>query len=265
MIKIIFSDIDGTLLNSDHVVTDRTRKALRQVVDKGVIFVPVSARMPAAIAPLLVDFLPRVPMISYNGALIQDAEGKVLLSRAFSGQEAHDFCRFLKKYFSELAWNVYSHSDWYAEDRGNSWIAREEQVVGLQSKELHLSDITELKEVHKLLIMGEPDLISQAEPVLKRAFPKLSIAQSLPYYLEVMAPGIQKGQAVAYFAREYGVDLTDTLAFGDNFNDLNMLREVGHPYVMGNAPQAIKDEIAQVTADNNHDGIAEVLESLWKD
>ena len=71
-VKIIFSDIDGTLINDALKVTPRTRQALRHAVDTGILFVPVSARMPEAIKAILKVFLPDVPMVSYNGALIQD-------------------------------------------------------------------------------------------------------------------------------------------------------------------------------------------------
>lgn len=76
MVKIIFSDIDGTLINDTLKVTPKTRRALRHAVDTGILFVPVSARMPEAIKPILKDFLPDVPMISYNGALTKMNKGK---------------------------------------------------------------------------------------------------------------------------------------------------------------------------------------------
>lgn len=69
MVKIIFSDIDGTLINDALKVTPRTRQALRHAVDTGILFVPVLARMPEAIKPILKDFLPDVPMISYHDFL----------------------------------------------------------------------------------------------------------------------------------------------------------------------------------------------------
>lgn len=75
-----------------------------------------------------------------------------------------------------------------------------------------------------------------------------------------MASGITKGKAVTELATSYGVELGDTIAFGDNFNDLDMLQTVGKGYVMGNAPTDLKSLIGDVTTDNNHDGIAEVLE-----
>lgn len=122
--------------------------------------------------------------------------------------------------------------------------------------------IGHLSEVHKLLLMGEPEKMVTLEEKLKELYPGLSIARSLPYYIEVMANGIQKGRAVSLLADHYGVDTSETLAFGDNFNDLDMLEVAGEAYVMANAPQEVKERVGHVTASHNHDGIALVLEKF---
>ncbi|WP_161978443.1 Cof-type HAD-IIB family hydrolase [Streptococcus sp. S784/96/1] len=259
---IIFSDIDGTLINKDLVVTPRTRKVLILAVKSGHMFVPVSARMPEAIKPLISDFLPDTPIISYNGALVQDASGKVIDSKVMTPSEAVAICRFLEEQVPDVAWNVYSGSYWFSQNRSNFWIAREEDVVSLNSTEVSLEDIENLDEVHKLLLMGEPEVIVTLEDKLKQLFPQLSIARSLPYYIEVMASGIEKGRAVTLFAQHYGIEMADTIAFGDNYNDLDMLKAVGKGFVMANGPKEVQEMIGQVTSDHNHDGIAEILEEL---
>ncbi|MGT2907726.1 Cof-type HAD-IIB family hydrolase [Streptococcus dentiloxodontae] len=262
MVKIIFSDIDGTLLNEDLMVSKKTRQILSQAVGKGILFVPVSARMPEAIKPIIGDFLPAVPIISYNGAFIQDIQGNVIGSTPMSSQLARAICQYVETERAEIAWNVYSGEIWLSQDRKNTWIAREERVVGLQSQEADLERIGHLPEVHKLLLMGEPELIAVLEEELKQLYPELSIARSLPYYLEIMAAGIHKGQAVRTLAQHYGVAMADTIAFGDNFNDLDMLEAVGEGYVMANGPEEVKKRIGRVTADHNHDGIAQALEKI---
>ena len=95
---------------------------------------------------------------------------------------------------------------------------------------------------------------------LKEDYPDLSIAKSLPHLIEVMATGIDKGQAVKALADYYYVPISETMAFGDNYNDLEMLETVGQGILMGNAPQALQERIGKVTLDHNHDGIAQVLE-----
>lgn len=262
MIKIIFSDIDGTLINSDFQVTPRTKKAIKKATDQGLIFVPVSARMPEAIIPIINSIDITSPIISYNGALVSDSDGTILSSTPMSTNLAREIAELIEKHQPKIAWNVYSHSTWLAQTKESSWIEREENIVGVKSKRVAIDSINSLPEVHKLLLMGDPDVITPFERELKRRYPQLSIAKSAPYFIEIMAQGITKSHAIKVFGKNRQIDMADTIAFGDNYNDLDMLKTVGQGYVMGNAPDDIKEIIGQVTADNNHDGIATVLENM---
>lgn len=260
--KIIFCDIDGTLINDHLIVTNRTKQAIRARIGMGDLFVPVSARMPKAIKPLLKDFLADTPIISYNGAYIQDQNGQELSSSSMVIQIGQDICTYIESEHPSIAWNVYSGEEWLSNDRSNFWVSREEEVVGISSREIKSDDLSKLNSIHKVLLMGDPEEIEIVEKTLKERYSELSIAQSYPYYLEIMSAGIDKGQAVQELAKYFGVEMSHTIAFGDNFNDLDMLQVVGCGYLMGNAPEKLKKIIANHTADNNHDGIASVLENL---
>lgn len=264
MIRIIFSDIDGTLINDQLVVTEKTRQALLRAHKQGCLIVPVSARMPKAIQPILDGFLPTFPIISYNGALIQDEQGRQLFSHGMKKEDALSICHQVAN-TSDVVWNVYSGDSWYSQTRQNSWVLREEEVVGLQSYQADLTEIEQLPEIHKLLLMGEAASIAELEKSLTKSYPHLSIAKSYPYYLEIMAAGIQKGQAVTRLADHYGIDLVDTIAFGDNFNDLDMLLAVGQGFVMENGPEAVRKKVGKTTASHNHDGIALVIKQYFTD
>lgn len=261
MIKIIFSDIDGTLINSEFQVTEKTKNSIQRAVNQGIIFVPVSARMPEAIKPIMDSIGITSPIISYNGALIQNQGEETIASHPMETQTAQEICRFVQQEYPKIAWNVYSFHSWYAMNRQHEWVAREEEIVGLESKEASLLDLANLEAVHKVLLMGEPKGIAALENDLKKRYSDLSISQSAPYFIEVMAKGIEKGQAVRTFTDYLDVDRTATIAFGDNYNDLDMLKTVGKGFVMSNGPAAVREAIGNVTADNNHDGIAEILDT----
>ncbi|MGV3200655.1 HAD family hydrolase, partial [Streptococcus thoraltensis] len=117
MVKIIFSDIDGTLINDQLQVTQRTRDAIVSAVENGNLFVPVSARMPEAIKPIIRDFLPKTPIISYNGAYIQDENGQEIASSPMATDTGIAMCRYLEKEHPGIAWNVYSGEKWLSQDR----------------------------------------------------------------------------------------------------------------------------------------------------
>ncbi|MGT2712774.1 Cof-type HAD-IIB family hydrolase [Streptococcus oriscaviae] len=262
MYQIVFSDIDGTLIQSDFQVGLRTKTAIRRVVDQGKIFVPVSARMPRAIQPIVDSLGISCPIISYNGALIQDETGEVLFSQGMDIGQVRAICRFIEEQHEAIAWNVYSYDRWYAQIRPSEWVDREEAIVQVDAERVELAALEQLELAHKVLLMGSPLLIPALEVSLKEEYPELSIAQSAPYFIEIMAAGIEKGRAVANFAACKGVDLANTMAFGDNYNDIEMLKTVGLGVVMGNAPDDIRSQFDCVTADHNHDGIALILEGV---
>jgi dTDP-4-dehydrorhamnose reductase len=94
--KIIFSDVDGTLLNSDHKVLPGTVYAIRELKKKGIPFVIISARSPSGIRPILEENNFTCPMISYSGALILDEDENVLYSEGFSREDAAEMVRFIE-------------------------------------------------------------------------------------------------------------------------------------------------------------------------
>lgn len=258
--QIIFSDIDGTLLNQDHQVTPATARAIKSCVDNGLYFVPVSARMPEAIRPIIDGIGIPSPIIAYNGALIQAQDGAVVDSKTIAMPEVLSVCRTVENLGQDLAWNIYSYSDWYSSHQGHDLVHNEEVVVALESQVADLDQLDSLKEAHKVLVMCPPSRTDQVLQALKQGYSDLSIAKSAAHLIEVMAAGIDKGQAVKTLADYYSVPINETLAFGDNYNDLEMLETVGHGILMGNAPKALQDRIGQVTLDHNHDGIAKVLQ-----
>ncbi|WEV60104.1 Cof-type HAD-IIB family hydrolase [Streptococcaceae bacterium ESL0729] len=261
--KLIFSDLDGTLLNGENTVSKKTAEAIKRVILEGSDFIPVSARMPEAIAPIMESIGVTTPIISYNGALIQDENGEIVFSKTMDAKEAAGICDFVARNLVGVVWNAYSYSTWLVQNKEDYWIKKEEASVSLTSKEGDIQDVSDLPSVHKLLLMGEPKVMDHILPVLKNQFPDLLIYPSAPYLIEVMGGATSKGGAVEYYSAYKDVDLKDTIAFGDNYNDLDMLKVVGQGFVMGNAPEKIKEEIGHVTADNNHDGIAQVLDRLF--
>lgn len=260
--KIIFSDIDGTLINSDLQVTPKTRDAIRKQIMHGNLFVPVSARMPKAIMTAAGQITNSCPLIAYNGALVLDEMGKPLNSQFMKSETAAEICDFVEQADSDTAWNVYSGYNWFSAMDHNDRVKREEEIVQVKSLPTSLNHIKELKGVHKVLLMGEAEVLDKMKPVLQQKYPELYMVKSAPHLLEIMIKGVKKGEGVKIMAKAFDVPMEDTWAFGDNYNDEDMLEAVGHPVLMGNAPQELQNKFENITSDNNHDGIAKALEKM---
>lgn len=257
--KLIFSDVDGTLINQDLQVTPKTRDAIRKQIMHGNIFVPVSARMPQAIMTAAGQITKVCPMVAYNGALVLDETGRPIVSKFMKAKTAVSICQYVQRENNDSAWNVYSGYDWYRSEHKSQLVQKEEDIVKVKSKPASLDVINKLKGVHKVLLMGKPGRLDQMQAELKQKFSELYIVKSAPHLLEIMVRGVSKSYGVTQLAKAFNVSLQDCYAFGDNYNDEDMLKIVGHPYLMGNAPAELKKRIGSVTLDNNHDGIAAVL------
>ncbi|MDQ0203175.1 Cof-type HAD-IIB family hydrolase [Pectinatus haikarae] len=261
--KIVFSDIDGTLLNSQHKLLSSTIEAVRQLYNNGIIFVPVSARMPKAIAPLIDDLRIAAPIISYNGALILSADRNVLFSKKLSGQDCRSILRKIHSLWPQTIVNYYCDDDWYVEDITAAPVKAEISITSAIPLEMSFTDLlTGGILPHKLLCMCPPAVCSQMETVLSAAYEQLTIIRSSPTLLEIIDQSISKAHAVNFFLKLCGISADESIAFGDNYNDLGMLASVGTGIAMGNAPQEIKDAAAKTTASNDDDGIYNALQEL---
>lgn len=135
MRRIVFSDVDGTLLTSDHRLLPGTLRAIRSLQEQGIPFVIISARSPSGIFPILEEYGFRCPIISYSGALLLDEQRRVLSSQGFSVALAEELTAFVEREQLPCAWNVYSGDTWIVKDRSDPRVAREERIVRAQAVE----------------------------------------------------------------------------------------------------------------------------------
>lgn len=260
--RIIFSDIDGTLLNSRHRISPGTQREIHRVTTLGIPFVLVSSRMPASILAIQKSAGITGPVIALGGSLILDEDRRPLFDSGIPPIVAAAAGRLIEREFPQITWNMYSGFHWMCAKEKSHWITREEKIVGFQAECGDLCSLFSWKSVHKILCMGDPVHISALENRLISAFPELSVCRSAPYYLEVVRSGLGKGTAISLVCTHKNIPLEHAYAFGDNYNDLDMLKTAGTAFVMGNAPAEIKELIGNVTRDNDHDGIAAVLRHI---
>lgn len=256
---IVFSDVDGTLLDSRKKITPLTLRAVTQLKEKGIPFVIVSARSPSGLYPIWKEYDFRCPLICYSGALILDEDGKPLFHRGMQKAEAGRITGFLEQF--DVTWNVFSFDEWIVKDKSDPRVIKEEGIVRASSVQGSAQTAAQ-DEIHKVLCMCEPEQTELVEARLKAEFPQYSIVKSSDVLLEIMQSGITKAAAVNWFCEYCRMNPAQAVAFGDHYNDVEMLETVGFGYLMGNAPAPLKGRIARSTADNDHDGIYHALNAL---
>lgn len=262
MKQIIFSDIDGTLLNDQHQMMELTRDAIIKVQNNNIPFVIISARSPSGIYPILEKNKLKCTIIAYSGGMILDSNREVIYQQGMDAKLAVSIINYLEEQKYDLAWNVYSFDQWFVKNRQDKRVQREERIVETTSKVVNIDQMKQLTVVHKILCICNQEQILEIEQQLKDKFPECMIVKSSNILLEIMIKDTSKAAAVKKLCDLWNFDITKAIAFGDQYNDLEMLQTVGYGYAMANAPAEIREIVGRVTLDNNHDGIYDALEKL---
>lgn len=252
--RVVFSDIDGTLLNSEHKITPLTEQAIKKLKSRKIPFVIISARSPSGIYPILDEYGFSCPIISYSGALILDENRNVLFHKGIKKSNVKKLIEFIESSQFDMSWCIYSLDEWIVKDKSDPRIIREENIVKAEAVQGDVNSITD-DEINKILCICNPEKILEIEEKLKEAFPDYSIVKSSDILLEIMESGITKATAVQALCSIWDIPLSEAVAFGDNYNDIEMLEAVGGGILMGNAPAQLKERIKIQTNDNDHDGI----------
>lgn len=253
--ECIFSDIDGTLLNDQHQVSHQTKQKIKELSSVHIPFILVSARMPKSIRAIQKELEINEPMICYSGGLIID-NGKVILSKTIDSLVVSKLLSFISTN-SDICATVYFEDEWLVSDIENPWVKQESQITSIIPQ-----NMKNIKEAHKILCMGKSQDIDKLEQELLNHFHGLSIYKSKSTYLEIMDGSISKSQAIQKFCSYYHVALDKTISFGDNYNDIDMLKTTKWGFAMSNAPIGVLKEIERHTLSNNEDGIVYALNEL---
>lgn len=154
-LKIVFSDVDGTLLDSRQEITPRTLRALKLLQKKEIPFVIISARSPSGIEPIVRKYGLRCSIVSYSGSLILNEERQIIYHRGMSRAEAAKILDFTAQQHFDMAWGAYSFDQWVTPDRTDPRIEREERIVKATAQQGVIADMI-ADEVHKLLFICAP-------------------------------------------------------------------------------------------------------------
>lgn len=264
--KIIFSDIDGTLLNSEHQISKRTKEKINKLVQKGIDFILVSARMPEGVEVVQNQLSIKCPIICYSGGLILDEEGNILQSTAMKKSQAVEIKKYINENYSDVSASTYSFNSWIVDDRNNYWIKQEADITHIEPYEADIEKyLSNNQSVHKILCMGDENLIEKLEKDLIKKYDDFTIYKSKSTYIEIMPKLVLKSSAIKVICDKKNIQREETIAFGDSFNDIDMLEYAGKGIAMGNAHIDVKNAADCVTDTNDNEGLYKKLEEFFTD
>lgn len=262
-IKIVFTDVDGTLLDAEHRVIPEACASVQKLAQLGIPLVLVSARMPEGLTTIQREMGFTGPLVCYSGAYVLDEQGAELLSHPIDIDTACEIKQFLDCELPGLTCSEYGYHTWICDDDQDPRIQNEERITTLKAQNARLRDVFGLTGIHKFLLMGEPDEVEVAEKRIAAAYPQLAVARSSAILCEVMSGKASKAEGVQVVCRHFGMDPSEAVAFGDGRNDIDMLAAVPESYAMANAPVEVKQVAAHVTRFSNaENGLVHTLEEL---
>lgn len=259
-IAVVVSDVDGTLVTSDHKITPAVRETVRAVVGQGRRFLLASARAPRGILFLYEELgVPAEPFVALNGALVADADGRPIRRVLMPGGAAQEVLGLALAH--GLTPNALVDGQWMVMER-NAWVREEERAVRYAATEV--DDLRPIAErgLEKILLMGTPDQITRWEAHFEARADlasRLRASRSNPWYVEVTARGVSKCSAVRFLLDRLRISPAGMMAIGDGMNDRELLQAAGLGVAMGHAPPEVKAAAGAVTGTNNEDGLASAL------
>lgn len=269
--RLVCSDIDGTLLDSNRDISATTAETISSLDKKGIPFVMISARMPRAMRPFQHRAGINQPIVCFNGAYIEsevkpDGLVRVLRNRPINYECFMDMLLFLDQY--DIHVSAFHKDSWYA-NRMDRWTEREINNTRCQPEiipnhgMIHRFSCEGLS-AHKVLLMGDVDVIEEVYHKLNSKFGEhVDIYRSKDTYLEINAKAVSKDKSLALLARYYNVKESEIMAFGDNYNDIGMLSRVGMGVAVGNAKDVVKSAADAITDKNIFDGVAVFLKKFY--
>ncbi|WP_394679865.1 Cof-type HAD-IIB family hydrolase [uncultured Exiguobacterium sp.] len=265
--KMIVLDLDDTLLTSDHTISPRTKDALLAAQRRGKKVVLASGRPTYAMLDLAEELeLARYGsyILSFNGASIIDCKtNESLFLSTLSPETVHCLYDLSKRE------DVYIHTyvgDEILTEQSNEYTTLEGKLTGMD-----VVPVTDFKAaiqtpVVKCLMMAEETHLACVEQTLQQELAgKLAVARSKPFFLEFTEDGVTKGTSLALLSEKLGIAQEEVIACGDGNNDLSMIEWAGLGVAMANAADTVKEKAQYMTASNDEDGVALVVEKFMMD
>ncbi|MEZ8945636.1 Cof-type HAD-IIB family hydrolase [Vibrio sp. 10N.247.311.12] len=262
-VKIVASDLDGTLLAPNHQLSDFTKLTLKKLHDQGYTFIFATGRHHVDVAGIRqIAGIPAY-MITSNGARVHDQNDQLMYSQNVPQELVQPVIDIVRQ-DPNIFIHMYQNEDWLL-DREDEMLAKFHSESGFSYKRFEADNapndgiakvfFTHPEQDHEYLVTFEQKL--------KEAFgDKLNVAFSTPWCLEVMAAEVSKGHALDAVAKSLNLTLDNCVAFGDGMNDAEMLAMAGKGLIMGTSHEKVMKALPdnEVIGSNADDAVAHYLE-----
>lgn len=258
MYKVVVSDLDGTLLNSDQEVSDISKRVIRKLLKKGVKFYIATGRAYPDAKHIMESIGIKIPLISANGGVINDKDGNEIYRNNLEGNYRDILLDIdYLKYSNLIHLNVYSNNRWFLVNKERKFNPFEDEPTYMY--EIETVENLKKMDVTKIFFIGpHKDLKKLEMEIYTKTNGEVNIAFTHPDCLEVFDSEVNKANAIKKLGEINDFEMNDVVAFGDGFNDYEMLKSVKKGYIMKNAHYTLKEALPkhEIVTSNSRNGVA---------
>lgn len=260
--EAIVLDLDGTLLTSKRTISTKTKEVLYKLRDKGVKIIIATGRTYVSLKPYRDLLGLDTPVVCFNGGKLVDGNENTVFEIPIKGEIAIKCINIAKDL--GIHTNYYQNEIWYIEEgTENSEEVKTYQEISELPFEIKKIENFENYDMTKLLFVGENEKLKILDKKLEDELgDKIHRAFSKKFFLEIMDKTVNKGETLLKLFQMEGINKDKVIAFGDGWNDLEMLKIVGEGVAMGNAEEELKILIGNTCDTNDNDGIGKYLEKF---
>lgn len=261
MIKLIATDVDGTLVvDGSGSLNPEYFPVIRSLLEKGIIFVVASGRAESSIENIMKPIVNDIIMIAEGGSYVS-FRGEELESHPIPIEVVRELIADIRS-LKECEVMINGVKQCYVETKDKAflkWIV-EDYHFNVQQVE----DLLEIEEeIVKVSIYHKTDATKIATPTfLPKWENRLHVASAGNEWIDCVMPGVNKGTALRKLQKQYGITKEETMVFGDNINDLEMLGEATYSFAVENAREEVKEKANYITDSNRNHGVLKVLKQV---
>jgi Cof subfamily protein (haloacid dehalogenase superfamily) len=260
-VALVLTDVDGTLVTHDKVLTARAKDSIQRLRDRGIRFAITSGRPPRGMKMVNDALHLDTPIAGFNGGVFTRPDGAIISSRTLSREAAEKTLEIIRKH--KLAAWLYTAEDWYVPDPMGPHVARETWTVKFEPKvERDFGPF--LDQAVKIVGVGDDvAIVAACEGECQEALNSTaSAARSQPYYLDVTHAEATKGGVISQLSRTLEIPPEQIATLGDMPNDVLMFEKSGLSIAMGNASDEVQAQANFVTASSEEEGFAIAIEKF---
>lgn len=262
MIKLIATDIDGTILKHNYEFNQEVKDCISKLTEYGIKIVLVTGRMHSATRHIVKELSLETPVVSYQGGLIKHKD-ETLYEKNLHSKCVKEITKWAKK--NNIHVNLYLNDELYVE-KDNTTIQRYIRQ-GISDFIVKSFDEVKLEKINKMVLIDFEDenKVTMWKDYLATKYPNLHIVQSTPYFCEVCHPEATKAHAVNFLREYWGLEKEEVMTIGDQNNDIELLKAGGIKVAMGNATDELKAIADYVTDTVNNNGFVKAVEKFIYD